>query len=51
VLVERDLDVLGALEAQQTGKPLKQARRDTEITARYFDFYASAIERPRICSG
>jgi aldehyde dehydrogenase (NAD+)/betaine-aldehyde dehydrogenase len=43
-LIERDLDVLGALEAQQTGKPLKQARRDTEITARYFDFYASAIE-------
>jgi aldehyde dehydrogenase (NAD+) len=43
-LIERDLDVLGALEAQQTGKPLKQALRDTEITARYFDFYASAIE-------
>jgi aldehyde dehydrogenase (NAD+) len=43
-LIERDLDVLGALEAQQTGKPLKQGRRDTEITARYFDFYASAIE-------
>ena len=43
-LIERDLAVLGALEAQQTGKPLKQARRDTEITARYFDFYASAIE-------
>ena len=43
-LIERDLSVLGALEAQQTGKPLKQARRDTEITARYFDFYASAIE-------
>lgn len=43
-LIERDLDVLAALEAQQTGKPLKQARRDTEITARYFDFYASAVE-------
>lgn len=43
-LVERDLDVLATLEARQTGKPLKQARRDTEITARYFDFYASAIE-------
>ena len=43
-LVERDLDVLATLEAQQTGKPIKQARRDTEITARYFDFYASAIE-------
>ncbi|MDP9028311.1 MAG: aldehyde dehydrogenase family protein, partial [Actinomycetota bacterium] len=43
-LVLRDLDALGALESQQTGKPLKQGRRDTEITARYFDFYASAIE-------
>jgi aldehyde dehydrogenase (NAD+) len=43
-LVERDLEVLAELEARQTGKPLKQARRDTEITARYFDFYASAIE-------
>ncbi len=43
-LIERDLEVLATLEARQTGKPLKQARRDTEITARYFDFYASAIE-------
>ncbi len=43
-LIERDLDVLADLEAQQTGKPLRQARRDTEITARYFDFYASSIE-------
>jgi aldehyde dehydrogenase (NAD+) len=44
VLIERDLDGLGRLESQQTGKPLSQGRRDTEITARYFDFYASAIE-------
>jgi acyl-CoA reductase-like NAD-dependent aldehyde dehydrogenase len=43
-LVERDLAELAELESRQTGKPLKQARRDTEITARYFDFYASAIE-------
>ena len=43
-LILRDLDSLGALEAQQTGKPMKQARRDTELSARYFDFYASAIE-------
>jgi aldehyde dehydrogenase (NAD+) len=44
VLIERDLDDLGRLESQQTGKPLSQGRRDTQITARYFDFYASAIE-------
>jgi len=35
---------LSRLESQQTGKPLRQAERDVEITVRYFDFYASAIE-------
>lgn len=43
-LIERDLEELGRLESQQTGKPLTQGRRDAEITARYFDFYASAVE-------
>jgi aldehyde dehydrogenase (NAD+)/betaine-aldehyde dehydrogenase len=43
-LIERDGDELGHLEAMQTGKPLRQARRDAELTARYFDFYASAVE-------
>jgi aldehyde dehydrogenase (NAD+) len=43
-LIERDRDELGHLEALQTGKPLRQARRDAELTARYFDFYASAVE-------
>ncbi|HEV3424780.1 MAG TPA: aldehyde dehydrogenase family protein [Paraburkholderia sp.] len=43
-LIERDRDDLGHLEALQTGKPLRQARRDAELTARYFDFYASAVE-------
>ncbi|CAN5322202.1 aldehyde dehydrogenase family protein [soil metagenome] len=43
-LILRDLDSLGALESQQTGKPISQGRRDTELCARYFDFYASAIE-------
>jgi aldehyde dehydrogenase (NAD+) len=43
-LIERDLTELGRLESQQTGKPLRQGLRDTEITARYFDFYASAVE-------
>ena len=44
LLIERDLDELGRLESQQTGKPLTQGRRDAELTARYFDFYASAVE-------
>lgn len=39
-----DLDVLGDLESAQTGKPISQGRRDAELCARYFDFYASAIE-------
>lgn len=43
-LIQRDLDSLARLESQQTGKPLRQGRRDTEITVRYFDFYASAVE-------
>ena len=43
-LIERDRDELAHLEARQTGKPLRQARRDAELTGRYFDFYASAVE-------
>jgi aldehyde dehydrogenase (NAD+)/betaine-aldehyde dehydrogenase len=43
-LIKRDEPDLAYLEALQTGKPLKQARRDAELTARYFDFYASAVE-------
>lgn len=43
-LIARDADSLGRLESQQTGKPLRQGLRDAEITVRYFDFYASAVE-------
>jgi aldehyde dehydrogenase (NAD+) len=43
-LIERDAADLGRLESQQTGKPLRQGLRDAEITVRYFDFYASAVE-------
>ncbi len=43
-LIQRDADNLGQLESRQTGKPLRQGRRDAEITVRYFDFYASAVE-------
>jgi aldehyde dehydrogenase (NAD+)/betaine-aldehyde dehydrogenase len=43
-LIERDTASLGRLESQQTGKPLRQGLRDAEITVRYFDFYASAVE-------
>jgi acyl-CoA reductase-like NAD-dependent aldehyde dehydrogenase len=43
-LIHRDLDILAEMESRQTGKPMKQARRDVEITVRYFDFYASVVE-------
>jgi aldehyde dehydrogenase (NAD+) len=39
-----DIDEFTRLESLQVGKPLAQSRRDVEITARYFDFYASAVE-------
>jgi len=35
---------LGRLESVQTGKPLTQGLKDAELAARYFDFYASAVE-------
>lgn len=44
ILIARDYEELSNMESRQTGKPLRQARRDVEITVRYFDFYASAIE-------
>lgn len=44
ILIARDHEELSKMESRQTGKPLRQARRDVEITVRYFDFYASAIE-------
>lgn len=43
-LILNELDTLGDLESAQTGKPISQGRRDAELCARYFDFYASAIE-------
>jgi aldehyde dehydrogenase (NAD+) len=43
-LIARDAESLGRMESQQTGKPLRQGLRDAEITVRYFDFYASAVE-------
>lgn len=44
ILIARDHEDLSRMESTQTGKPLRQAQRDVEITVRYFDFYASAIE-------
>ncbi len=35
---------LAVLESRDTGKPLTQARTDIEVAARYFEFYAGALE-------
>ena len=43
-LIMAEQESLGVLESAQTGKPISQGRRDAELCARYFDFYASAIE-------
>lgn len=43
-LVRRDADRLAVLESRDVGKPLRQARIDVEVCARYFDFYAGAVQ-------
>jgi aldehyde dehydrogenase (NAD+)/betaine-aldehyde dehydrogenase len=43
-LVARDREELALLESRDTGKPLTQARADADVAARYFSFYASAVE-------
>ncbi|MFF3451644.1 aldehyde dehydrogenase family protein [Streptomyces sp. NPDC002667] len=35
---------LAALETLDTGKPLRQSLADADVAARYFDFYANAVE-------
>ena len=43
-LIEHE-DELAALEARDTGKPLRQARADARAVARYFEFYAGAADK------
>ena len=38
-------ELLAALEARDTGKPMKQARADIVAAARYFEFYGSAADK------
>ena len=38
-------DELAAIEAQDCGKPMKQARADVTATARYFEFYGGAADK------
>jgi aldehyde dehydrogenase (NAD+)/betaine-aldehyde dehydrogenase len=43
-LLVRDRDELALLESRDTGKPLTQARADADVAARYFEYYAHALE-------
>jgi len=43
-LIRRDRDELAVLESHDTGKPLTQARADTDVAARYFEYYANVVE-------
>ena len=43
-LIRRDRDALALLESRDTGKPLKQARADVDVAARYFEFYGGTID-------
>src|SRR3954447_21468743 len=43
-LIRRDRDELAQLESRDTGKPLRQARVDVEVAARYFEYYAHTAE-------
>jgi aldehyde dehydrogenase (NAD+) len=38
-------DELARLESRDTGKPLKQAQSDAGAVARYFEFYAGAVDK------
>jgi aldehyde dehydrogenase (NAD+)/betaine-aldehyde dehydrogenase len=43
-LIEQHHDMLAAIESEDTGKPLSQARTDALVAARYFRFYGHAID-------
>lgn len=42
-LIRRDGDKLARLESLDTGKPLRQAKADVEVAARYFEFYSDTV--------
>lgn len=44
-LLRRDAEDLARTESQDNGKPLRQARTDVEVAARYFEFYAGVADK------
>ncbi|MEW9808364.1 aldehyde dehydrogenase family protein [Mesorhizobium sp. ZMM04-5] len=45
IVVADHAEELAALEAQDTGKPIRQARNDIVAAARYFEFYGGAADK------
>ncbi|WP_439498747.1 aldehyde dehydrogenase family protein [Bosea sp. (in: a-proteobacteria)] len=43
--VQDHFDELAQIEAQDTGKPMAQAKADIDATARYFEFYGGAADK------
>ncbi|MEM9813858.1 MAG: aldehyde dehydrogenase family protein, partial [Pseudomonadota bacterium] len=43
--ISEETDRLALLEAQDTGKPISQARADITAAARYFEFYGGAADK------
>ena len=44
-LILAHFDELAALEARDTGKPMKQAQADISAAARYFEYYGTAADK------
>jgi aldehyde dehydrogenase (NAD+) len=44
-LIEDKAEEIAALEAKDTGKPMKQARADATVVARYFEYYGTAADK------
>ena len=45
LLILDRLEEIAELEAADTGKPMKLARNDVRVTARYFEFYGGAADK------
>jgi aldehyde dehydrogenase (NAD+) len=45
VRIRAEAEQLACIESRDTGKPLRQARADVTVTARYFEFYAGVADK------
>ncbi|WBU62760.1 aldehyde dehydrogenase family protein [Paracoccus aerodenitrificans] len=44
-LISENAEALAQLESRDNGKPIKQARADMAVTARYFEYYGGAADK------